>query len=90
VDPNTYQSVDSFKTVWNKITTQYDKLVADAKAVKSVQVKNVSTTYDKLKLSIGNLSSGQSLQSKISGILLSAQQFLAALAQLNTAVTPTK
>ena len=90
VDPNTYQSVDSFKTVWNKITTQYDKLVADAKAVKSVQVKNVSTTYDKLKLSIGNLSSGQSLQSKISGILLSAQQFLAALSQLNTAVTPTK
>jgi len=90
VDPNTYQSIDSFKTVWNKITTQYNKLVADAKAVKSVQVKNLTAGYDKLKKSIGNLSGGQSLQSKISGILLSAQQFLAALSQLNTAVTPTK
>ena len=90
LDPNTYQSIDSFKTVWNKITTQYNKLVADAKAVKSVQVKNLTAGYDKLKKSIGNLSGGQSLQSKISGILLSAQQFLAALSQLNTAVTPTK
>ena len=90
VDPNTYQSVDSFKTVWNKITTQYNKLIADAKSVKSVQVKNLTAGYDKLKKSIGNLSSGQSLQTKISGILLAGQQFLAALSQLNTAVTPSK
>ena len=90
VDPNTYQSVDSFKTVWNKITTQYNKLIADAKSVKSVQVKNLTAGYDKLKKSIGNITSSQSLQTKISGILLAGQQFLAALSQLNTAVTPSK
>jgi uncharacterized protein (DUF2164 family) len=88
VDPNTYQSVDSFKTVWNKITTQYNKLIADAKSVKSVQVKNLTAGYDKLKKSIGNITSSQSLQTKISSILLAGQQFLAALSQLNTAVTP--
>ncbi len=90
VDPNTYQSLDTFKTTWNKITTQYNKTVADAKKVKNVQVSKLSSSYDALKKAIGNVSSNQSLQAKISGILLAGESFLAAIDNLNTAVTPSK
>ena len=90
VDPNTYQSIDTFKTTWNKITTQYNKTVADAKKVKNVQVSNLSKSYDALKKAIGNVSSSQSLQAKISGILLTGESFLAAINNLNAAVTPSK
>ena len=90
LDPNTYQSVDTFNTVWSRIAGQYNQLVADAKSVKSIQVKNLTTAYDQLKKAIGNVSSSQSLQAKLSGVLIAGQAVLAALNDLNTKVAPSK
>jgi len=90
IDPSTYQSIDSFKTAWNKIAGEYNQTVADAKKVKSVQVAKLQSSYAALKKAIGNLSSTASLQLKISGILLAAQSFLGAIDNLNTVVTPSQ
>jgi ABC-type phosphate transport system substrate-binding protein len=90
LDPNTYKSIDSFQAQWSKIQTSYNKLVTDAKQVKDVQVAGVKSAFEDLKKSIGDISSDASLQSKITGILVAGQEFLASIEELNTAVTPSQ
>lgn len=90
LNPATYKSLDSFQAAWKKIGAQYDTTAAAAQDVKNVQFADVKTAYDNLKSSIQNISSSQSLEQNISSVLAAGQQFLTALQDLKTAVSPGK
>lgn len=90
VDPATYESLDNFNSTWTKIENAYNTVIAEGKNVKGNEVANVKTTFNNLKKAIGKVSSAASIQLKLADILTASQKFLAALGQLNDAVTPTK
>lgn len=90
VDPSTYKSFDNFEAAWKKIESSYNHVIADAKNVKGNEVANVKSSFTDLKKAIGDVTSSASLQPKVSGILTAGEKFLAALGQLNDALTPTK
>jgi hypothetical protein len=68
LNPIVYTSVDNFNAAWKDVESAYNNVVKSAKAVKGANVANLKSAFEKVKKSIGNIGSSESLQQKAADI----------------------
>lgn len=88
LNPQTYESLDTFNKAWEQITQQYEKTVEDAQKVKDIEFADVESSWNDLEKAISNVNSGASLQENVTAIISAGTTFLASLQQLSQEVLP--
>jgi len=80
---DTYASVDSIKTAFAQVQSNYEAAVSSGKKVKDAKISELSTAYNNLKDSINSISGGdQSLQQKVADVKAALNTFVEELKQI--------